>query len=399
MRIAYGIAVVVVSLLSSNLKAAATGPDVIVGFIDDAREDSRLGSKIGLTASTNSCNIGDSPLNWQRLPDTHHPAITLNFYRLADGRMEQLAKSWVKHGFYATNQNDCGGIPEMHRTCQAGAGGSQLRPGCSDLYTEDLNSDPRNLGPRSRITNSAKVEFDGSKAQDLTGYPPSDPAERILLVDEADLLTPGARYFVEAQYITADDATAGNARNNVTYREVKPILRSGAWVLRNESPEVRMQPALFAWKEYGAQLSEVDLDENGVKTYILVGSKAQPLAGGKFRYDYSVYNMNSDLAVQAFAVPEQQIDQSSASFKAPHSNGEIWSNDAWDSRIQGNQIIWSTRKSSEDTNANAVRWGSAYNFSFVSDKPPTTADATLTFFNAPADGGAETVVRVTAPGQ
>ncbi|WOH63609.1 hypothetical protein [Bradyrhizobium sp. BWA-3-5] len=387
----------VLLLLSTNFAAVAAGPDVIVGFVDDAREDSRVGSKIGLTASTNSCNIGDVALNWQRLPDTHHPAITLNFYRLANGKIEQLAKSWVKHGFYATNQNDCAAIPEMHRTCQAGAGGSQLRPGCSDLYTEDLNSDPRNLGPRSRITNSAKVEFDGSKAQDLTGYPASSPAERILLVEEADLRTPGARYFMEAQYITADDAKAGNSRNNVTFREVKPVLRSGAWVLKNEKPEVRMQPALFAWKEEGAQLSEVELNEDGVKTYILVGSKGQAIANGKFRYDFVVYNMNSNIAVQAFTVPAPQIDQNSVVFSAPRSNGEIWSNDGWENHIQAGQITWSTRKSSADANANAIRWGSAYNFSFISDRSPQAVDANLAFFNVPAGGAAGTVVRVMAP--
>jgi hypothetical protein len=154
------ISAILFTALTAPLPAVAAGPDVIVGFVDGGREDSRLGSKIGLTASTNSCNIGDVPLNWYRLPDAHHPAITLNFYRLLDGRIEQLARSWVKHGFYATNQNACATTPEMMgRPCQPGSGGTQLRPGCSDLYGEELNADPSFLGPRGRITNVATGEL------------------------------------------------------------------------------------------------------------------------------------------------------------------------------------------------------------------------------------------------
>src|SRR5258706_16193759 len=137
--------ILIMVILSPSVSFPA-GPDVIVGFVDDGREDSRLGTKVGLTASTNSCNVGDVPLNWHRLPDSRHPAITLNFYRMLDGRIEQLAKSWVKHGFYATNQNDCAGLPEVARSWQSGMGGNLLRPGCSANYSEDLNSDPGTYG-------------------------------------------------------------------------------------------------------------------------------------------------------------------------------------------------------------------------------------------------------------
>jgi hypothetical protein len=363
-----------VSLLSTISSAVlAAGPDVIVGFVDDGREDSRIGSKIGLTASTNSCNLGDAPLNWHALPDNRHPAITLNLYRLVDGRIEQLAKSWVKHGFFATNQNACANIPEMAgRTCAPGTGGTQLRPGCSDYYSEDLNADPSLLGPRSKITNSATGAFNGADAQNLTGYPGSQPAERILLVDEADLIQPGARYFVEGHYITADDALAGNARNNVTYREVKPLLRTGAYVLRNESDNVRTQPAILAWRDSGAQLAEIEANEGGGKTFLIVGSKASPAPGGKFRYDYVVYNMNSDFGVQSFSVPAAGIGAASVGFKAPSSNGEIWSNEAWQAKTDGG-------------------W-------FVGDGPPGKGTATLSRFKPVTAGTAQTATTaVIAP--
>ncbi len=376
----------------------AAGPDVIVGFIDDGREDSRKGTKIGLTASTNSCNAGDAPLDWHRLPSNKHPAISMNFYRLMNGRIEQLAQSWVKHAFYATNRFECQGIPEVTRPCQDGPGGNLLRPGCSDYYGEDLNADTSHLGPRSRIENPATGEFNGSTAQDLTGYPESGPAERIMLVEEADLRSSNARYFVEAHYITADDALAGNARNNVTYREVKPILRTGAWVLRREAAEVRRQPAVAAWKEDGAQLSEIETLEGRAKSYIIIGSKANPVGGGKYRYDYVVYNMNSDLAIQSLKVPAPVIDESSIGFRSAPAHGEIWSNRPWEHKVNGGLITWSTERFEDNSKANAIRWGSTYNFWFISDAPPVQGDVTISHFK-PAGSNAGAVTRAVVPGR
>ncbi|MBB5663866.1 hypothetical protein GGE68_002056 [Rhizobium leguminosarum] len=389
----------VVALCVHPAAGFCAGPDVIVGFVDDGREDSRVGTQIGLTASTNSCNAGDAPLSWKRLPDAKHPAITLNFYRIYDGRIEQLAGSWVKHGFYATNQNDCAGLPEVMITCQAGIGGSELRPGCSDYYGEDLNADPENLGPRSRISNPSTAQFDGDKAKDLSGYPTSNPTERILMVDEKELTVSGARYFVEAHYITADDALAGNARNNVSFREVEPVLRTGAWVLKNKAEEVRGQPAISAWLEDGAQLSEIEALEGGAKTFVVVGSKVIPLSDGKFRYEYVVYNMNSELAVSGFLVPGRRIDADSIGFKAVASHGEIWSNDAWQHKLENDTLKWNTKAFADDPNANAIRWGSTYNFWFVSDSKPVRVDATVTRFRTSAEGIApEAVTTVWGPG-
>ncbi|MBA3512309.1 hypothetical protein [Sphingomonas sp.] len=400
MRQAFALLLTVSVCAASVSPGVAAGPDVIVGFVDDAREDSRLGTtQVGITASTNACNIGDQPVNWMRLPDKRHPAITLNLYRLQDGRMEQMAASWVKHGFYATNQDDCSGLREVPMPCQPGSGGNRLRPGCSDLYTEDLNANPANLGPRSRIDNPASGDFDGNRAQDLTGYPSSIPAERILLVEESALAAPTARFFVEAHYVAADDAVAGNSRNNVTYREVKPVLRNGSWVLRNASEEVRLQPAAHAWREAGAQLTEIEGLESGIRTFALVGSKATRLADGRYRYDYLVYNMNSDLAFNGFSVPVSGVDMSSVWFKSMAPKGEIWSTSPWTGRADGGRLVWSTAAYEADPKANAIRWGTSFNFSFVSSAAPGTANAVLTRFRRPADPTAQTVsASVIAPG-
>lgn len=381
------------------ISAIAAGPDVIVGFVDNGREDGRNASGlVGLTASTNSCNAGDAPLDWEELPNNKHPVISLNLYRLAEGRMEQLAKSWVKHGFFATNRNQCAGISGIARQCQRGPGGHQLRPGCSDLYDESLNADPGNLGPRSKI-NPTTGSFDGPSARDLTGYPSSQGVERIMLVDERELNQGNARFFLEAHYITADDATAGNARNNTTFREVKPTLQGGAWVLRNITPETRMEPAISAWAEEGAELSEVVTDEgNGAKSYVIVAYKVTQMAANKFRYDYAIYNMNSDLAVSAMSVPVGNSVLSNIGFKGVNSNGEIWSNTPWTNKALDGKVTWSTQSFTENKNANALRWGTTYNFWFETSTPPVRTQATLTRFKpGPVEVAASVITAVLAP--
>jgi hypothetical protein len=350
--------------------------------------------------------MGDAPVNWYSLDagDNRHPVISVNFYRLLDGRMEQLAKSWVKHGFWAVNASDCAGIPEVTRPCESHTGSNQLRPGCSDLYGETLNSNPAYLGPRSKI-NPATGAFDAATARDLTGYPKPcttttncpDQAEQVMLVEEADLRQPTARYFVEAHYIAADDAAAGNSRNNMTYKEFKPVLQFGRWSLNPVRPEVRRQPAIVVWRDEGAQLAEIETPEDGaVKTYIIVGSKVNPAPGGKFRYEYAIYNSNSELAIQSFSVPATGVDAATVGFKAPNSNAEIWSNDQWQNKIEGGKVTWSTKTFAENQNANAIRWGSTYNFWFLSDRPPTNTSATIARFKPSALPAATAIVQ--APG-
>jgi hypothetical protein len=189
---------------------------------------------------------------------------------------------------------------------------------------------------------------------------------------------------------SADDAAAGNARNNVTYREVKPVLQGNIWTLRNVTPEsgiVRELPAFTAWKTEGAELSEVVTnEEGGVSSNMIVGSKVTPLPNGKYRYDYAIYNMNSDLAVQALSVPVKNLDPSSVGYKGVPMYGEIWSNDPWKTKVETDRVTWSTKPYSEDANANALRWGTTYNFWFVAGAPGVPSSATLVRFKSPPAG-------------
>jgi hypothetical protein len=373
--------------LSTQAQAPAPsdGPDVIVGFVNGTIAVNAEGERVGVAAATNSCNKGNASLNWVALPDGRHPVIVVNIYRLLNDRFEQLGQSWVKHGFYATNQTDCFGVPDFPQiACAVGGDPRQLKPGCSDLYGAGLNADPGFLGPRSKINpttgafiNPSTGQPDRANAQNLSGYPTSTPLQRIAYVKEADLFADDARYFVEGQYIAADDAAAGNARNNISYREITP-LRTGGGIAYQENPsQIREQPALKAWE--GATFFEKTGPEaaGGQKGTILVASKAVKLPGNSYRYEYAVHNMNSDLAVQSLRVPIGTAQISDVGFSAVPSFGELWSNDAWSSAVEGGKVVWASKTYQDDPKANALRWGTIYNFWFTADAEPSDQKAVV----------------------
>lgn len=393
------------AILGLSPQAFAQGtdvPDVIVAYLDDLRqfhqpEGQGAETRVGLSAATTSCNIGRKNLNWLQLPDNQHPVIAINFYRLLDDRMEQLGQSWVKHGFFSVNDANCPQIPGVTLpTCDTSVPGQYLAPGCSDPYGAGLNANPAVLGPRSQI-NPSTGYFDGATALAPPGLPASTPAQKIMYMKRSDLGVAGARYFLEAHYITADDAKAGNARNNVTYHETKPNA-SGAWVFDTSVPEQRLEPAIKAWP--GAKFTEVVGTEGGNKTHIVVASKAIPLSGGRTRYEYVVYNMNSDAAVGSFSVPAPGAIATSIGFKAVPTWGEPWSNAPWTSSVADGRLTWSTEKFAQNPKANAIRWGTAYNFWFESSGAPTDAQASVGRFKPLSEGAEPEAVAaiVTAPG-
>ncbi|PYJ23979.1 MAG: hypothetical protein DME99_01075 [Verrucomicrobia bacterium] len=63
-------------------------------------------------------------------------------------------------------------------------------------------------------------------------------------------------------------------------------------------------------------------------------------------------------------------------------------------RIQtADSLTWATDTFAQNPNANAIRWGTLYNFSFDADQPPQTANATIGFFKT----GSPITVGIQAP--
>ena len=58
-----------------------------------------------------------------------------------------------------------------------------------------------------------------------------------------------------------------------------------------------------------------------------------------------------------------------------------------------NSLTWATETFAQNQNANAIRWGTLYNFRFDADQPPQTATATVGFFKT----GSPITVQTQAP--
>ena len=308
----------------TNAPTLVPGPDVIVGDLEDVNQldPQAVGTQVGLAIGTDSCNNGDQPIDWFALPSTDHPIVPQNLYRMSGGadnneRFEQIGQSWVKHTFEALEDFVCGTCNTSG--CQTG---THLCPGCSDPYVSFLNGDQDQIGSRAWI-NPFTGNFPAN-ADDHSGHTHNAVSHRIL-VETSDLIpgqNPGASYFGEAAYIAPHEYTwcqshpgQCNMFNNFSYRQFSV---SGGPTVFNFSPvssTVRMQPALKAWEATGATVTQVEPDP-GNDGIFFVGYKVTN-DGGVFHYDYAIFNMNLDRAIQSFSVSFFFGSPSNIGFHAP----------------------------------------------------------------------------------
>jgi len=358
--------------------------------------DPETGSYIsGFAIGTISCNVGDQNLVW--FPDTNqHPVIGQNMYKLKDHRFEHIGQAWIKHGFFATDQNYCGQCSDVDNHVP----GTWLAPGCSDLYSSSINGNWIYLGPKSSI--NANTGYNPGPVP-RTSPPNPHTVERRLQVYNDDLYpetNAGAKYFVEGHYVTPDDAAADHDDNNIAYKQVQ-VLRLGdeLFVLSDGGPPaVSEQPAIRAWADADPPVTITNAKVPGEGLFV-VGAKSIELTGGFFRYEFAVFNMNSDRAAGSFTVPLPV----GASVRNPgfhdvfYHSGEIYDGTDWTVEITEGNITWSTVPYEVDVNANALRWSTLYNFWFEINAPPFQTDVTLGLFKPGAPDSILVATRGPAP--
>ncbi len=373
------------------------GPDVVVGDVYGlAQFGSASGDYVGLAVGTNSCNYGTVDLNWFALPNNDHPVIPQNLYRMSGGpsndeRFEQIGQSSVKHAFTALTQNLCG------LGCN-GVGGSRLGSGCSDPYSASLNAGP-SLGSRAWInpfTGFYPRGDSGTSPNSHSGHTHLGPTHRILtpISDLSSTTNPGATYYAEAQYVTPHEyqwcltnPTQCNLYNNVSYRQYSVNGSGSPFTFSPVGSTVREKVAVEAWP--GATSVEF-APAPGVDGIGTVAYKVTNPAPGVWRYEYAVFNQNIDRAIRSFSIPKNAgVTISSVGFHAPTQHpgstfdGTVgnagFSSEPWAQDQSGSAMIWSAETFIQNPNANAIRWGTMYNFRFESNRPPTSGNATLGF--------------------
>jgi hypothetical protein len=385
------------------------GPDVIVGELLTVEQPSAAsGGYVGLGIGTTSCNLGTVDLDWFSLGSgsNDHPVIPQNLYRMSGGpsnneRFEQIGQSWLKHAFTALTENACS------LGCN-GVGGTHLGSGCSDPYTASLNYSQTSLGSRAWVNPFTGAFPVSPSPANHSGHTHVGPSHRVMVATN-DLLAaqnPGATYWAEAQYVTPHEyvwcqthPTQCNMYNNVSYKQYN-VSGSTTFSFAAASSTQRQKPAITAW---GATLVPIE-PAPGLDGIGTVGYKVTNPSTGVWHYEYAIYNQNLDRGIQSFGLPlGAPVTLTNVGFHAPPQqpafandgtfNSAGYSSTPWSSVRNAGDFVWSTETFAQNQNANAIRWGTLYNFRFDANYPPRARRVTIGFFKT----GAPITVMIDVP--
>ena len=388
------------------------GPDIITGDMGKAEfgglaQFGSSGTQVGLGMSTTICNAGNVPLDVFAMPNTNHAIIPQNLYRMSGGasnddRFEQIGHSWVKHMFASNDANECGfgcRSPFYDPT--------KLDVGCSDTYDAGQIATATDLSSRAWVNPFTGVFQANSRNH--TGHVDTGTSH-LLLVESNDLNTTmnaGATYYAEVQYLSPHEYTwcqthpgECNMYNNASYRQFN-VTGTTNFAFTPAGETVRMTPAINAWT--GATINPIE-PAPGIDGRGFIAYKVTNPSPGIWHYEYAIYNMNLDRAIQSFTVPLGcGITVSNLGFHAPPNHpgfpndgtqgGAGFSNAPWSSTQTATALNWSSQTFAQNQNANAIRWGTLYNFRFDSNQPPQTTNAMIGFFKT----GSPVLVSIQGP--
>lgn len=351
----------------------SVGADVTLLNVTDTIFYSQIGGINGYAFGSNTCNVGNQALRFGFSWNTS-PVLAMNAYRLHDGRLVQIGQSWVKGACCAAQGNGCG------LGCIQGGSGF-LGIGCLDTYSASFNGGQTRMGPRSAINA-------------FTGAIPNPPGtsgsaiDKRLQIAAADINPanfPGALYFIEGVYVGSDDAPNGNALNNASYKRVtfsgNTMTVVGAMLMGT--------PAIQAWRDHGngvntpdntVQIMTVNVPSEG---RFVAACKVRDNGNGTWRYDYAIFNLNSDRSGGSFNVPVPAgVSVANVGFKdVNYHSGEPLDNTDWISTVDSAGVTWrSPQTFAQNPNSNALRWGTMYNYWFDANQPPTSGQVTLGLF-------------------
>ncbi len=110
--------------------------------------------------------------------------------------------------------------------------------------------------------------------------------------------------------------------------------------------------------------------------------------------------MNSDRSAQAFTIPAVAgITITNAGFHdVTYHSGEPMDGTDWTFNRTASAATWTTVPHSVDPDANALRWGTLYNFWFDADAPPSDVDGVITLFKPATVRGASNTADVVMQG-
>jgi hypothetical protein len=372
------------------------GPDVIIGDIVGTTNYSSSGGYEAFSVGATLCNIGDAPIMFVSSTN-HHPVLAQGLFRytsVGGARFEQISQSWCFHTFLALSGTLC--CPD----CQALDNG-WLGAHCSDPETSAIMGSQPGLGPKYQV-NAATGVF---------AYPPANPPYsgtvarrlRTLISDIDPAQHGGQQYFVEVLAVAPDDAAAQNIANNAAYRPCTITGAGSNWNMALSGTAHRGQAAVHAWHAIDTQVVEGEALVPGDGIFLLA-ARASQINPTTWHYEYALENLCSDRSGQSFSVPlSQGITITNPGFHdVDYHSGDGGGNvdfdgTDWVAQQAGGSLTWQTTPFAQNPNANALRWGTLYNFRFDADAPPVTGAVSIGLFKPGTPASVE-IAGIPIPG-
>ncbi len=381
---------IIMLAMASGTSLGGGGADLICSEINSVVRYNDLDGYRAFSFGDVTCNIGDTAIMYDASTSAH-PVFASTLYRILDGRIEQIGVGFVGHTFFPLQSNACG-------SCAPAAIGS-LGAGCSDTITSGLSGSQSDLAPRSEI-NPYLADFPYPFT--TIGQTGSSTYKRVKASVD-DLSEQDALYFVEQQYLSVSETTDAAKNNNASYRrfEVQP---NGNLSLVGVTESRRA--AIYAWEDHGlgANTPDASVSIRGIQIpndgIVHLASKAIDQGDGTWRYEYAVQNQNSARGIGSVHIRTAGNAPISTGFNgieyldAPDS--DISSEDWAVSTVAG-LTSWTTEDYASNMDANAIRWGTMYNFTLVSSAAPTTGSVELGLF-APGDEESVSTLAVVPSG-
>lgn len=357
----------------------AQSPDVIVYDIgvdnsntNDIHYYGQSGGIAAYSFATQSCNKGTATVQWLTGGSTLHPVIGQNMFRLKNGRFEHIGQSWLKHGFCAVNETEAACGPCQNTPCDS------LGIGCADTYWATLNDGQ---------SGQSKINVNAANGSHVHGGGPSGNGTirgrlQVAVSDVDPAQNSGAQYIIEGQYVTQDDAQAGASANNASWRKINVNAVDSITGGGNTNRQIA---AMWAWQDLDPTVlvkTVQNLENGGAKTTFYFGAKVTDIGGGMWHYEYAIQNLNSDQSAGSFTVPvDNAIPLSNVGFHdVSYHSGDPYDGTDWPGVHAGGNVSWACTPFATNANANAIRWGTLYNFRFDCPRPPENGQVNMGLF-------------------
>jgi hypothetical protein len=366
---------------------------------DGSLQATIAGDPLGTSTALYTANVAWHEMfsgNSEPYDNDQHPFLIWNLYRTnADGSIEQIGRSGVKHAFLTINSGCLDSCEEFN----------SLGRGCGDTYGTGNNDSSSDMGPRSEIVPATgtwgrcgsiwDVGCSGGSHNNGNDSWTQRLKTRESQVDPA--ANAGATYMFESWYIARDDINIYNSMATITGT---PHFAGSQWSFSGQS-NYKLGPAIDRWVSptappANAKNTELAAPEGHAK----VAVKATNIGGGNWRYDYVVQNLDfaraiiqppqngpdprvvSNRGFDNFSVP---IPAGSVVTATSFRDGDLVATNDWKTVNSGSRVTWNNgglMSSATSKPKPSLDWGTMFTFSITVNKAPVAGDSTLHVANA-----------------